>query len=42
MASTVASAAHRLGFEVSSESARKGGEKIVDCGSAICGCPLKT
>ena len=35
MASTVASTAHRLGAEVSSDSRRNGGEKIIAWGSAI-------
>ena len=41
-ASTVASTAHRLGAPSISASARNGGEKIIACGSAICGWPLNT
>ena len=42
MTSTVASTAHKLGAPSMSASARNGGEKIIDCGSAICGWPLNT
>ena len=40
--STVASTAHKLGAASRSASARNGGEKIMDCGSAIWGWPLNT
>src|SRR5215831_1569123 len=39
-ARTVASWAHRLGAPSMSANSRNGGEKIIDCGSAICGWPL--
>ena len=42
MASSVASAAHRPGAGFSNASSRKGGEKIIDWGSAICGWPENT
>ena len=42
MASTVASTAHELGAASRSASTKNGGEKIIDCGSATCGWPLKT
>jgi hypothetical protein len=42
IASTVTSAAQRLGALFISASARNGGEKIIACGSAICGWPLNT
>lgn len=42
MASKVVSAAHRLGAEFRNASSRNGGEKIIDCGSAIWGWPENT
>jgi hypothetical protein len=42
MPSTTASAARKLGSGSNRARIRNGGEKIRDCGSAICGEPEKT
>jgi hypothetical protein len=42
MPNTMPSTARKEGAELNSASRKNGGEKIWDCGSAICGKPAKT